>query len=285
MTAPDPAELPPERQQDAGYFRFLESDGVDWDACWDVLCGRVAGAIFRGALTPEVCERTCRSFWGSPLLASPNATRSTERAIGPLLLASGSLDAYLTESERTRTALAALCDGPGRTLPSLLGEWQAYLAGRGIPFRLAEHEGRRAGAYKLRSRADSKSFGLLPHDDAVHSWMLPHLAGFEIEGVKRVCNALVCLENGPGGELVYWNASFTPDDRQAMGMRPDSYGYPLEALTGLESITLPIRAGDMYIFDGANVHAVAPSGAEDPRRTVAVWITGPLDDGTVLQWA
>ncbi|MFF2078498.1 hypothetical protein ACFVXG_27540 [Kitasatospora sp. NPDC058162] len=283
MTASDPIDPP--GQRDAAYFRFLESDGVDWDAWWDVLRGRVAGAVFRGALSPEVCERTCRNFWSSPLLSSPNATRSTERAVGPLLIASGSMDTYLTESDRTRAGLGEICGGPGRTLPALLDEWRAYLADRGVRSRLAEYDGRRAGAYKLRSRADSKGFGLLPHDDAMHNWALPHLRDFEIQGVKRICNALLCLENGPGGELVYWNTAFGSEERRALGMRPDSYGYPLEALAGVERITLPIHAGDMYIFDGGNVHAVAPSATEDVRRTVALWITGPLADGTVLQWA
>ncbi|MEV8456376.1 hypothetical protein AB0467_34765 [Streptomyces sp. NPDC052095] len=273
-----------QRRTDA-YFRFLERDGVDWDAWWEVLCGRVAGAIFRGALTPEICERTCRRFWDSPLLTRPNATRSSECAVGPLLVSSDSLDTYLTESERSRTGLGEICGGPGRTLPVLMDEWRAHLSGRGVPFRLAEHDGRQAGAYKLRSRADSENFGLLPHDDAMHNWQLPHLLDFEIQGVKRVCNALVCLENGPGGELLYWNAVFGPEDRQALGMRPGAYGYPLEALADVERITLPIHAGDMYVFDGGNVHAVAPSDSEDVRRTVALWITGPLDDGTVLQWA
>ncbi|MES9509798.1 hypothetical protein ABWJ92_25825 [Streptomyces sp. NPDC000609] len=274
---------PPRRTDE--YFRFLERDGVDWNAWWEVLCGRVAGAIFRGALTPETCERTCRRFWDSPLLTSPNATRSSERAVGPRLVSSDTLDTYLTESERTRAGLAEICGGPGRTLPVLMDEWRDHLAGRGVPFRLAEHDGRQAGAYKLRSRADSENFGLLPHDDAMHNWKLPHLLDFEIQGVKRVCNALVCLENGPGGELLYWNTAFGPEDRQALGMRPGSYGYPLEVLADVERITLTIHAGDMYVFDGGNVHAVAPSGSKDVRRTVALWITGPLDDGTVLQWA
>ncbi|MFF8691006.1 hypothetical protein ACF08W_02255 [Streptomyces sp. NPDC015144] len=272
------------RRTDA-YFRFLERDDVDWDAWWEVLCGRVAGAIFRGALTPEICERTCRRFWDSPLLTRPNATRSSECAVGPLLVSSDSLDTYLTESERSRTGLGEICGGPGRTLPVLMDEWRAHLSGRGVPFRLAAHDGRQAGAYKLRSRADSENFGLLPHDDAMHNWQLPHLLDFEIQGVTRVCNALVCLENGPGGELLYWKAAFGPEDRQALGMRPGAYGYPLEALADVERITLPIHAGDMYVFDGGNVHAVAPSESEDVRRTVALWITGPLDDGTVLQWA
>ncbi|MFB7588737.1 hypothetical protein [Streptomyces sp. NPDC056169] len=285
MTESGSATSPAGRQKSAEYFRFVERDGVDWDAWWDVLCGRVAGAVFRGALSPDVCERTCRRFWSSPLLTSPNATRSTERAVGPLLLASDTLDGYLAESERTRVGLADICGDRGRTLPALLDEWRAHLAGRGVRFRLAQHEGRQAGAFKIRSRADSESFGLLPHDDAMHSWLLPHLVGFEIQDVQRVCNALVCLENGPGGELLYWNAAFSQEDRKTLGIRPDSYGYPLEALSGVDRITLPIHAGDMYIFDGGNVHAVAPSGTEHVRRTVALWITGPLSDGTVLQWA
>ncbi|MEE1827733.1 hypothetical protein PUR61_37005 [Streptomyces sp. BE20] len=274
------------RRRDPAYFRFLERDGVDWDAWWDVLSGRVAGTIFRGALAPDVCERTCRRFWASPLTVSPpQAVRSTDRVAGPILVSSGSLDAYLDASERARPGLDAIWEGPGPTLPDLLEDCRTHLAGLGVDLRPAEHEGRQAAVFKVRSRANSETFGLLPHDDAPYGWMKPHLAGFEVVRVRPVCNALTCLENGPGGELVYWNAAPGPEDRRALGLPPGSYGYPLEALEGVERITLEIRPGDVYVFDGGNVHAVAPSGRPDVRRTVALWSTGLLDERTVLQWA
>ncbi|MEV0277834.1 hypothetical protein AB0I22_15845 [Streptomyces sp. NPDC050610] len=286
MTEPRSADPLAGCRRGPEYFRFLERDGADWDAWWDVLRGRVAGAIFRGALTPDVCASICRNFWNSPLLASPaRAVRSADRVVGPVLVSAASLDAYLDDCERTRPEIAAISDVPGRSLPALLDDCRAHLAKRDVELRLAEHGGRQAAPYKLRSRADSESFGLRPHDDTPHGWPTPRLADFEALRIKRVCNALACFENGAGGELVYWNAAPGPEERRTLGMPPGNYGYPLEALTGLEKITLEIRPGDVYVFDGGHVHAVAPSGERDVRRTTAVWMTGPLDDRTVLQWA
>ncbi|MEV0262357.1 hypothetical protein AB0I49_13555 [Streptomyces sp. NPDC050617] len=269
----------------ADYFRFVERDETDWQAWTAVLRGEVAGAIFRGVLTPDVRDRVRRNFWSSPLLRSrAQSSRDADHWFGDHLFTAPSLDWYLDKADRVRTALEALCAGPGRTPLSLLDEYRDHLADRGVLLRLAEHGGRRAAPFRLRSRADDDALVLSPHDDAEAIRHARHLDGCEVQRVARLCNALMCVENGSGGELLYWNIAPDRESRAALGMSTDSYGYPIESLTGIEQLTVPVRAGDVYIFDTANVHAVAPCDGGTPRTTVNL-LMGRLDEDTTVYWS
>ncbi|MEU9114356.1 hypothetical protein AB0D04_21850 [Streptomyces sp. NPDC048483] len=270
----------------ADYFRFVERDEMDWQAWTDVLHGKVAGAIFRGVLPPDVCERIRRNFWSSPMLRSDErSARDADYWCGNHLFTASSLDWYLAEADRARPALETLCAGPGRTPLSLLDEYRDHLAGEGVRLRLAEHRGRRAAPFRLRSRADSDALVLAPHDDAEAIRHARHIDGCEVQRVSRLCNALMCVENNSGGELLYWNISPDRKSRHAFGMSTDSYGYPIESLSGIEQLTVPVHAGDVYIFDTANVHAVAPCGSDGVFRTTINLLMGELDEETTVYWS
>ncbi|MFF2812859.1 hypothetical protein ACFVT2_37980 [Streptomyces sp. NPDC058000] len=274
------------RVHSVDYFRFVERDETDWQAWTDVLRGKVAGAIFRGVLTPDVCEHIRRNFWSSPMLQSKeHSTRDADYWCGNHLFTASSLDWYLDEADRARTALETLCAGPGRTPLSLLDEYRDHLADRGIRLRLAEHQGRRAAPFRVRSRGDHDALVLAPHDDAEAIRHARHIDGCEVKQVSRLCNALMCVENGSGGELLYWNISPDRESRAALGMSTDSYGYPIESLSGIEQLTVPVHAGDVYVFDTANVHAVAPCGSDRVHRTTINLLMGQLDEETTVYWS
>lgn len=268
------------------YFRFVERDEMDWQAWTDVLRGRAAGAVFRGVLPPDVCERIRRNFWSSPMLQSKeHSTRDADYSCGNHLFSAPTLDWYLDEADRARPTLEALCAGPGRTPLSLLEEYRRYLANQGIRLRLAEHQGRRAAPFRLRSRGDDHTLVLSPHDDAEAIRHARHIDGCEVQRVNRMCNALMCVENGSGGELLYWNISPDRESRDALGMSTDSYGYPIESLSGIEQLTVPVHTGDVYVFDTANVHAVAPCGNDSVFRTTLNLLLGELDEETTVYWS
>ncbi|MEE4495564.1 hypothetical protein [Streptomyces sp. BE230] len=187
------------------YFRFVEREEIDWELWTDVLRGRVLGVIFRGALAPAVCERIRRNFWSSPILKQAGGSTSGY-GCGPQMVGANSLDGYLDDAEQTREAVDALFTGvEDRAVPALLDDYRALLARQGVNLRLAERDGRRAGSYKLRSRDASGAYSLVPHDDADTIRRAPYLRGFEVQSAQHVCNALACVENGPGGELTVWN--------------------------------------------------------------------------------
>jgi hypothetical protein len=270
------------------YFRFVARDGIDWDVWSDVLKGKVVGARFRGVLDEEACEQIARKFWGSPVLQRPHDAKKGYR-YGPDFVGASSLDGYLEEAERARPHIDAMLDVPGhRSLPSLCEEYRAYLAEQGVAFRLAAHEGRRAGAFKLRARTatgGTESFALVPHDDAEAIRRTPHLKGFEIQRAGHICGVVACVENGPGGELLCWNVYPDRESRRALGFDYDSHGYPAESLAAFQRITVPVRPGDINVFDMGIVHAVGWPGPEGSHRCTVQWGMAYLDATTVLQWS
>ncbi|MDI3423352.1 hypothetical protein [Streptomyces luteolus] len=193
------------------------------------------------------------------------------------------MDAYLDEVERDRSSMAALFEGPGRAVPDLVDEYARHLAGEGIRLRVAEHQGRQAGLFKLRSRQRGGAYTLEPHTDASAFRAMPHLSGFEIQRVSRCYSALACVKNVAGGELVCWNITPDEESSQSMSSGPDPR-YPQEALARFDRITIPIRTGDIYLFDVGKIHAVGQRHDEESTRLVAQWNMGVLDDTTILRW-
>ncbi|MER5985793.1 hypothetical protein [Streptomyces sp. NPDC001787] len=269
----------------AEYFRFEERDELDWDVWSDVLRGRIVGAVFRGVLSPEACESVRSNFRRSPLRKdSSDGLSLNGDAFGALLVGNSSLSAYLDEVERNRPCVEELFAGPGRAVPDLVDGCSRHLARQGIRLRVAEHRGRRAGVFKVRSRGGDGSYVLAPHTDASAFRAMPHLRGFEIQRALRYYSALACLKNDAGGELVCWN--ITPDEESSRALRsgPDPR-YPEEALSAFDRITIPVRTGDVYLFDVGKIHAVAQRHDEKAVRCVAQWNMGVLDDTTILRWA
>lgn len=269
----------------ADYFRFEERDELDWEVWSDVLRGRIAGAVFRGVLASEACESVQRNFWRSPLLKrSSDGLPLNGNLCGALLVTNSSLSGYLDEVERNRPYMEALFAGPGRAVPDLVDQCARHLKRQGIRLRVAEHEGRQAGMFKVRSRGRDGAYVLAPHTDASAFRAMPHLSGFEIQRAVRYYSVLACLKNDTGGELVCWN--ITPDEESSRALRsgPDPR-YPEEALVEFDRLTIPVRTGDVYLFDVGKIHAVGQRHGEKAVRCVAQWNMGVLDDTTILRWA
>ena len=136
----------------------------------------------------------------------------------------------------------------------------------------------------MRSWANTGDFVIVPHDD-FGLLKASHLKGFEVATLDRVVGHLMCLENGAGGELQYWNISPNDETREALGFEYDSFGYPLHSLASFDKITLPIKPGDIYLFDVTKVHAVGAKANDQVNRSTIAWSMGFLDPKTVLYWA
>ncbi|MFE1548238.1 hypothetical protein [Streptomyces sp. NPDC058718] len=269
------------------YFRFVERDEIDWEVWTDVLRGKVAGAAFRGVLAPDVCEQIRRNFWSSPVLERPAAgTSRNGHTCGAPLLGSKGLDQYLEAAEQVRAAVDDLfADTGDGAVPALLDIYREHLERQGVRLRLAEHRGRRAGTFKMRSRENSGPFQLAPHDDADPLRHAPHLDGFEVQRAEHICGAVACVENGPGGDLVVWNISPDLESRRALGFGYDSKGYPVESLDAFPKLTVPVGAGDIIVFDVSKVHAVGRKEQDGTYRSTIQWNMSFLDATTVLQWS
>ncbi|MCK9930309.1 hypothetical protein MXD62_24620 [Frankia sp. Mgl5] len=54
---------------------------------------------------------------------------------------------------------------------------------------------------------------------------------------------------------------------------------------GHEANLIKINAGDVYVFNGAHVHAVEPNTDDTQSRTTLGAMMGFIDDHTVVTWS
>ncbi|WP_329314362.1 hypothetical protein [Streptomyces sp. NBC_01262] len=268
---------------DADYFVFREYDAYHPRAVVDVLQGKVAGVIFRNMVTQDTCAQLAARFWASP-------ARKTRGSEAPGYYAGAyhyhkTTEDYLNESERTAAGLNELLDIPENPLTAFYCGLADALAEQNATVRLAQHGGRDACRGLLRSWHGQGQYALAPHDD-ISQCTEPKQADFEIQRVAdHHATALnICLENGGGGRLAYWNIQ--PDEacRHRLGLHYTGSPYPLETLEGIEVKWIDVNAGDVYVFNGSHVHAVEPNTDPSLRRTTLAGLLGFIDDKTVVSW-
>jgi hypothetical protein len=266
----------------AAYFQILERTQFDPAEVVRVMRGEVAGVIFRGAISAATCDQVKKNFWANPML------RKRGDAVPAYYLGTyhyaKELDLYLQEAEATRAALQEVFAGTENFYARIMGGVTEVLRTQGVTMRVAEHQGRRAGEFVMRSWSASGNFALAAHDDGAQLTAKKQ-AGFEIQQV--VVNPLaavnLCLENGDGGELVYWNVEPDVATRKALGVEETGHPYAAELLNDFPRIELPIRTGDAYFFNGKLVHAVKASRLGQHRSTISL-LMGFKDPKTAIFW-
>ncbi len=268
---------------DETYFRPREYDHFVPEAVLDVLHGRTACVVFRGMVSKEVCKSITERFWNS----SHRQARGIE-APGYYLGAytwNKSTAQYFDESEAVNPALEEVLDLPGDPMKVFYEGLSAALATEGAIVRPGRHKGRKASVALLRSWHGEGEFALEPHDD-IAQCADPQMADFERSGVLRhtVAALNICLENPEGGRLVYWNVQPDTASRIRLDMLYTGIPYPVESLAPYGVNWIEIRPGDVYVFNGAHVHAVEPNTTNEPRTTLAAMM-GFIDDHTVITWS
>lgn len=265
------------------YFTVREYRAYDPHGVIDVLRGEVAGVIFRRMASPETCQELVARFWASPHrrrrgVEAPGYYLGTYHYHKPPRI-------YLQESEEIAAVLDALLDVPGNPLTAFYAGLADALEPEGAKVRLARHEGRQACRALLRSWHGRGDYALAPHDDRSQCTE-PQQDGFEIQQVaERVVAALnICLENGGGGRLAYWNIRPDDESKRRLGLHHTGSPYPLASLHGIGMKWVEVEAGDVYVFNGAHVHAVEPNTDPGLRRTTLAGILGFRDDATVISW-
>ncbi|MEV6766732.1 hypothetical protein AB0N16_40135 [Streptomyces sp. NPDC051105] len=267
----------------AEYFTFREYDTYRPEAVVDVLLGKVAGVMFRGMVDPETRKELARRFWAS----THRKKRGTE-APGYYLGTyhyHKTTETYLEESEQIAPALDEVLDVPGDPTAVFYGGLAEVLAPQGIEVRRARHGDRQACRGLLRSWHGQGEYALAPHEDLAQCTE-PQQADFEIQKVagRHVAALNICLENGDGGRLAYWNIQPDELSKRRLGLHYTGSPYPLESLAGTELTWIDVNPGDVYVFNGAHVHAVEPNTDPDLRRTTLAGILGFTDDSTVVSW-
>ncbi|WP_261576156.1 hypothetical protein [Frankia gtarii] len=271
---------------DQDYFVFREYDHFAPEPVLDVLHGRVAGVVFRDVVPVEVCAEIAARFWDSP----HRLTRGAE-APGYYL---GSYTwhkptaQYLDESEQVNPILDDLLDVEGDPMKVFYAGLSDALAREGAIVRPAAQDGRVASRALLRSWHGGGEFALNPHDD-YSQCADPQMADFERRGVlqRSVVALNICLENDLGGRLAYWNIQPDAGSKSRLGLAITGSPYPSASLVGHETKYIEVNTGDIYVFNGAHVHAVEPN-ADNTRthtRTTLAAMMGFIDDHTVVTWS
>jgi hypothetical protein len=270
-------QYPPE------YFRIVERAEFDPADVVRVLRGEIAGVIFRGAISAGTCEQVKKNFWANPML------RKRGDAVPAYYLGTyhyaKELELYLQEAEDTRAALGQVFQGAENFYARIMDAVAANLRAQGVTMRVAEHGGRHAGEFVMRSWSASGKFALAAHDDGAQLTARKQ-AGFEIQRVLAhpLTAVNLCLENGEGGELVYWNLEPDNATRRALGVEETGHPYAAELLTDFPHIDLAIRTGDAYFFNGKLVHGVRAQANPEAFRSTISLLMGFLDPQTVIYW-
>lgn len=270
-------------QGDSNYFRFEENDEFRPRSIVDILHGRLAGVVFRSVVPTATCAELTGRFLASPARRARGADVPGEY-VGAYHYAK-TTDGYLDEAATVRGALDEMLDMPASPLAVLRQGLAEVLAEDGVEFRLAQHESREACPAILRSWHGKEQFALAPHED-LGQCVDPRQAGFEIQGAPNhhIVAMNMCLENGAGGRLVVWNIQPDQMSRQRLGLQYTGVPYPLECLDGIETMSIDVYPGDIYLFNSAHVHAVEPSADPSSRRITLSGLLGFIDDKTVVSW-
>lgn len=270
---------------DPAYFRFAELTELDLDPVVDVLRGRLLGVIYRGVIDDSASSELVRRFWDSPMRKrrGGEVCESLGYYVGAYHYHKPT-ETYLDESAEVAPYLEQILDLPREPTRGFRERLTQRMAAEGVEFRLSRDGGRSGCPVLIRHWNAAGAFALQPHEDASQCrW--PEQAGFEIQRTLHHTVAAVnmCLENGEKGRLVMWNVIPDDESKTRLGLYYAGSPYPPEVVEGIDAIWLPIRPGDIYVFNGEHIHGVEAS-EPGAKRTTMAWNMGFCDERTVVSW-
>ena len=265
------------------FFKFYEEKIIHIEKVYEVLMGKVAGCIFRNIIANDICSKITDNFWKSPSLKQ-RSDNVPAFYVGAYHYEK-ELSAYLAQAHCSNKSLPYLFSNTTNIFDEFISSLAIYLESRGITLRLAEHENKKAGHFLMRSWSNSGSYALKPHEDLAQCGSLKQ-KDFEIQRVRdyEVVAVNMCLENGEDGNLHYWNIQPNNLTRKRLGIEETGYPYPENLLEDFQKIILPIKKGDIYCFNGRNIHAVDELNQANRNRLTLSFLMGFINSKTVVYW-
>lgn len=270
---------------DREYFKFYESDEINIEKIHDVLTGKLAGCMFRGVIPKSDCREIASNFWKN--IALKSRTDGVPGAYVGTYHYKKLLSTYLSESLQAKTEIPKIFEGVESPFEKIMSGLSGHLAheNESLVVRPARHNGVEACHYFMRAWKGVGKYALEPHDDSSQCTALNQL-GFEIQNALNyeVVAINMCIENEGLSKLHYWDIQ--PDQSSKMKLNLEEVGYPykVEDLQSFELIELDVGPGDVYFFNGKNVHAVSSPMGNDSYRTTIAGLMGYIDESTIVYW-
>jgi hypothetical protein len=261
-------------------FFLAETNGLDAEVIRDVLRGELPAAIFRNCLSQSACVKAASIFVDNETIGR-RADCVPAKVLGAYHYGRPLVE-YLCAAQASRADVARLMSIAG--LDVLRSSVARALADLSMSFRLARHRDLEAGEFVIRQWDGSGAYALQPHEDLAQL-SSPLQIGFEIQQCDRVVALNACLCNDIGaGEVIMWNTRPSEQVRSRLGLKYSGYPYPLDYLQGIQSFKLTIATGDVYIINGAFVHAVLAVGRQSERISAACFLGQLERTNVVISW-
>ncbi len=268
---------------DDTFFRFIETSSINGEHATAVLEGKLAGVIFRNVVDKKVCETISGRFWEHPHRKRRNA-EAPGFYIGALHWLTP-LPKLMSEVSQAKAAIATILDVAREPISELNAAILDASKGSISGVRAAAYNNTPVCDRLIRAWDGPGHFSLAPHEDESQTqW--PDQQDFEIQEITNhpICAVNVCIENTNGGELHYWNIRPDKQTRLDLGVQFSGIPYPEEFLHGFQKKVISIRAGDVYLFNGSMLHAVASKTANHDRRTTLSCLAGLTNSRELIQW-
>ena len=277
------------RVGDSTFFRFVECDGLNLDVIHEVLAGNLAGCVMRRLVSPEIRHEALANFWKESLrqaYGEEDDQAPDDYSVLGAYHYGVDLETYFAAVEHSKPGLDRLFSNTDNFFDSTMGALADHLARTGVNLRVASCGDRTAGRFRVRGWGDFEGYSIAPHDDEVNT-RLSYQRDFEIQQIAdgRVVAANWCLQNGDGGSLHYWNLQPDDEARRRTDMTDKGYPYDIALLDGVPKLTVPIYEGDLYFFNGSNVHAVTSQEHSDKLRVSLACLMGFIGSDSVVYWA
>lgn len=271
--------------EDKDFFKFYESDFINYEKIYEVSIGKLAGCIFRNVIPKEACKIIANNFWHYKELEAradgvPGFYLGTYHYKKDMAL-------YMSESEIANKRLPNLFNGTNHVFEEIINEFSRTLKDKPNQplIRPAQHNGIEACKFFMRAWKGNGEYALAPHDDSAQC-TAEIQRGFEIQKVINhpVVAINMCIENEGDSQLHYWDIQPDIQTKINLGLEEVGYPYPLELLENFQRLELDVNPGDVYFFNGKNVHAVSSPRGQDSYRTTIAGLMGFSDNNTIIYW-
>jgi hypothetical protein len=262
-------------------FQVREYAALSASPILDVLSGRLTAVIFRRHASAEDCEVLMNCFRDNPMTRERTGD-ATGYYLGSFHWGK-TLDQYQTDCRMLGSAVSDVLGEPSADpWGAFVGCLDGALRANGGQLRPARLNNTAVVTPLIREWTGRGEYSLVPHDDQAQC-SDPSQQGFEIQRVNchTPCSVNLCIANAGGGNLIMWNYKPSVADRVWHGTSFTGGPYKTPALRDFPTLDIEVNAGDLYIFNGALVHAVAPTHGS--RATISS-LMGRIDDRTVVLW-